>query len=422
MARTKTRGGADFFLETMPETVEYGSISPDVEARSATEWITCACAAFFSPWVSHSVPSPLSALRRLRILCGWCPIRPTCSSRCRSHAVWWRTSPACRRCNRCGNSMPCASCTTRPMPERARQLVAYYEKALGLPWPELLDRLAGGGIVAAVKFGPDPAPAVLVVQAKDQALLKRFAELALTLLEQEAVRQESHDRVVRSRYHGIETVAMGKQFHAAVAGRAPLVSNSKLALHLALDQYVNGGRTSLAHVAGVAAARKLLPAEPLIWFWSRTRAIHKAPQAKEIFTLPRNDANLTVAFGGLLDLLGRSPFICGSLSLNGNKLLLTAQLPRGREGMSPALTTHVPAAGQPGSLPLLEPPGVLLSESYYFDIGKFWENRHQLFNAKQVKTFEDFDKNTGKFLLGHRFSQLTNQLGPYQRPRGHPCP
>src|SRR5262245_9501144 len=35
---------------------------------------------------------------------------------------------------------------------RFRQLIDYYEKEVGASWPELLDRVAGGGVALAVKF------------------------------------------------------------------------------------------------------------------------------------------------------------------------------------------------------------------------------------------------------------------------------
>src|SRR5436190_538652 len=44
---------------------------------------------------------------------------------------------------------------------RFRQMLAYFEKELGADTKTLLDRLAGGGAVLAVKFG-DKAPALLV--------------------------------------------------------------------------------------------------------------------------------------------------------------------------------------------------------------------------------------------------------------------
>ena len=39
--------------------------------------------------------------------------------------------------------------------KRFINLIAYYEKALGKPWPELLDTLAGGGACLAVHFDGD---------------------------------------------------------------------------------------------------------------------------------------------------------------------------------------------------------------------------------------------------------------------------
>ena len=47
---------------------------------------------------------------------------------------------------------------------RFTQLVTYFEKEMGLPWPQLLDRLAGRGIVAGVQFDPSPAPVLLVIE------------------------------------------------------------------------------------------------------------------------------------------------------------------------------------------------------------------------------------------------------------------
>src|SRR5262245_4983452 len=44
------------------------------------------------------------------------------------------------------------------------QLIAYFEKELGAKWPELLDRLTGGGAALGLKFEPNPAPALLIVQ------------------------------------------------------------------------------------------------------------------------------------------------------------------------------------------------------------------------------------------------------------------
>src|SRR5438067_1181086 len=69
---------------------------------------------------------------------------------------------------------------------RFRQLIDYYEKELGASWPELLDRLAGGGVAVATKFeGGQNAPVLLVVQGRDEAATKQAFRLVLGVIEQE---------------------------------------------------------------------------------------------------------------------------------------------------------------------------------------------------------------------------------------------
>jgi hypothetical protein len=296
-----------------------------------------------------------------------------------------------------------------------RQLVAYFEKELGAKWPDLLDRLAGGGAVVAVKLGPNPAPALLVLQGKDEELLRRFVHLGLDVAEQELARQGSNDRPEKGTYRDVETVRIGKGFHAAVVGSALVVSNVEEGLRRSIDLHLDGDKNSIAGNPGVAEARKLLPGQPAGMAWLNLETVRKAPQAKDFFSLPRENFLLTVTLAGLLDAAGRSPFLCAGLYADEHGLALRGRLPRGRDGMAPDLATHVPPAGQPGSRPLLRPHGVVYSDSYYLDVGKFWEKREKLFTAQQVKNFEESDKNSGRFLAGNRFSKLLTQAGPYQR-------
>jgi hypothetical protein len=298
---------------------------------------------------------------------------------------------------------------------RFLQLVAYFEKELGLKWPEMLDRLAGGGGVFALKFRPQPPPLEVVIQGRDPDLLHRFVQIASVIVEQELARQESKDRLEKGIYRDLETFQIGKDFHAAAAGSALVIANSKRGLHMALDLHLDDNKKSLAGVAGVAEARKLLPPDPLVWAWLDFTPLHNAPQAKDVFAQPRNDANLTVLFGGWLDVARRSPFGCAAVYRESDQLVTTFRMPQGREGMPPELAVHIPPSDQAGSLPLLEPKGVVYSTSYYLDLSKFWECRTKLFNDQQVKAFEESDKKSAPFLLGNRLSKLLTQAGAYER-------
>src|SRR4029077_118568 len=119
----------------------------------------------------------------------------------------------------------------------------------GAKWPDLLDNLAGNWAALGVKFGPDPAPAMLVIQGKDEKLTKRFVELAVQLIEQEIARQEGQEKLVKEKYQDIETYHAGKQFHAAQVGAAILISNDAGALKAGLDRHLGKEKKSLADVA-----------------------------------------------------------------------------------------------------------------------------------------------------------------------------
>jgi hypothetical protein len=296
-----------------------------------------------------------------------------------------------------------------------RQLVAYLEKELGAPWPELFDRLAGGGIALSATVGTGPQPALLVVQGRDEKLMQRFEKIALTVLEQELARQESNERIEKGDYHGVPTFRFKKDIHLAVAGSALLVGTTDKALQAGLDRHLHREKKSLADVPSVAEARRSLPGEPLAWLWLDMPAARKSPEAKAAYKSPRDDPGQTVLFGGYLDLLGRTPLVAGGLYRDNDGLTLTLRMPRGRDGMGPDRELHVGPKGQPGTRPLLEPRGVLYSDSGYLDVGRIWLDRKKLFNENIVKQLEEFDKTSGKFLSGMRLNKLLTQAGSYYR-------
>jgi hypothetical protein len=299
---------------------------------------------------------------------------------------------------------------------RFYQLLAYLEKELGAPWPELLDRLAGRGAVLAVHIGPNPAPSLLVVQGNDEKLAQKFFQVAVTLLEQEIARQEGGEKPQKAPYEGIPTVRLKADFHFAVAGTTLFVANSEKVLHAALDRQVGKNKKSVADLPGVAEAERLLPKDPLASVWLSLDPVHKAEQAKGLFQTPRDNAQLTVLVGQYLDLVGRSPFVCAGLYRDKDGLMTTIRMPRGREGMGAGETAlHLPPVGRPGSRPLLEPRGVIYSDSNYLDLSRVWQDRDKLYNDKQKQGLEKFDKTSATFLSGMQLSKLLTQLGPYYR-------
>lgn len=296
---------------------------------------------------------------------------------------------------------------------RFYKLLAYFEKELGGQWPELLDQLSSGGAVLALKFGPNSAPGLLAVQAKDEAQAQKFKKLALELVEQELARQESKESLIKNSYQDVETISLG-EIHYALAGKTLLLTNNKDLLHGALDRHAGKGGKSLMDVKSLADSKKLLPKEPVVTLWLNMESVRLSPQFKEVTKEPRNPA-LTVLFGEYIDLLSRTPYVAAGVYKEKNDYLLTIRMPRGREEMGSSLALHLPKDGQPGSRPLLEPKGVLYSESSYLDFASIWLDREKLFGVEIAKEFEKADASSGKLLPGLQLSKQLQQAGPYYR-------
>jgi hypothetical protein len=297
---------------------------------------------------------------------------------------------------------------------RFKKLVAYFEKELGSPWPELLDRLGGAGAVFALKQESPKASVLVAIEGREPSVVQKFFKLSGEIIDQELGRQEAKEKLERATYRGTPTIQVGNEFHAAAAGTVILIGNSKKTLHAAIRRVLSNESDATA-VSNMTQAQKSLPPNPLAWGWLNLETIRKTPQGKEVFAQPRNEPAFTVAFGGWLDMARRSPFLCGGLYRDERGFRATLQMPAGRQGMPEEITVHVPPSDEAGALPLLEPNGVVVSSSYYLDLSKFWSERAKLFNAQQVKALEEFEKKSGPFLLGNRLGKLLAQAGTHHR-------
>jgi len=296
---------------------------------------------------------------------------------------------------------------------RFLQLIAYFEKRFGTDRLDLLERLAGGGMVLAVKFKPEPT-ALLVVQTKDAPFFQRDFKVVLGIIEEELGRLESKEKLVRGSHRGMETLRVGKDFAMAVVGSALVLSNSAMALHSAIDLHMDGPAGSMAQAAQLAEARKLLPPDPAAWLWLNLEPAHEEPGLKAIFDQSRDNGILPVFYGGLFSVAARAPYLCVGLYQKPHEFALTLRFPRGREGMPEAVTLHLPDNAN-ASLPLLAPAHTIFSASYYVDLARLWNRRAKLMKAPELKGLEELDKKSGLFLGGVKVSKLLQQIGLHQR-------
>lgn len=297
---------------------------------------------------------------------------------------------------------------------RGFQVLAFFEKELGAKWPELLDQLAGGGVALGAEFG-DKAPALVVLRGTDAQQVEKAYALLFRVLEEELARQGTPVRPTREQADGGEVVRIGNDVHTARVGATVFVSNRAEALKAGIE-LARSPRPDASVAGKTAAARKLLPKDPLAWVWVDFVAAKQSKEAKDFFDATRADFLQTLVAGSTIDCLKRSDFVAAGLYQEPTGFRLALRLPAGREAFPTEFALHVPPKDRPGSLPLLEPPGVLYSQSFYLDIGAGWKHRDKLINDEVRGQIEEGEKQLSKFLPGSvKLGELLEAWGPYHR-------
>jgi hypothetical protein len=294
---------------------------------------------------------------------------------------------------------------------RFLQVVAYLEKELGHQRLDLLDRLAGGGVAVAAQF--DKKAVLVAVQAKDEELLKQFVALSLKVLDQELSRQGDAQKIQTRTHRGVSVWQLGEQFHAARQGAVWLMSNQRSLLETALD-LSGSSNDSLPKTKSFADMKSRLPQQPLLWGALNLEHVKEFPNVKNALNSLALDPTTLFLVGGLVDIIKRSPYVCAGLARDGDNLQVRIAMPRGRDGMAPVAAMLLPG-DERGSLPILAPPHVLTSTSYFLDLGKFWDDRHKILSPEQVKRMDQFEAQTSKYLRGLSLGAILRQAGKYHR-------
>jgi hypothetical protein len=292
------------------------------------------------------------------------------------------------------------------------QVIAYFEKQLGSNRDEIISDVTAGGVALAAKLTP-PGGAVVIIQSKDEKKLRRFLDVAFDLLQKELDRQESKDKIVRSKFEGHDVGKFGPAISFAIADGAFLVASEDKVLKMALE--ARAKKKSVLQVAGFADAQAKTPAKRLAWLWLNLEEVRKNPQFKNGLDASAGDPFQMILFGGLTDLLRRSPNLSAAVVPDDkNAYRVSLRMPVGRDGMAPIKHMILPADGAGTDAPL-QVPRVISSSSFILDLGELWEKRVAILGEKNAKGLDEGEKNIAKFLGGIKLGKLLKGMGANQR-------
>lgn len=300
--------------------------------------------------------------------------------------------------------------------KRFQQLVQHFERETGQDWPALVKSLTGNGVALGTVFGKVPAPTLLITEGTDEAIVARAHDLLLQVIQDEAGTSGEPATIRKKDYLGVPVVNIGKEFFSARVGSTIYIANQQEPMKHALElRQGQSQRQAVTEHATLSQAYRLVGAKPLVWAWLDLAKVKANPQAEDFFANTRSDFLQTLVVGSTIDAIRRSDYLAVGLQATPEGLSLAVKLPARRSDLDHAMALHVPAGKGPGSLPLLEPEGVVLSQSFYLDLAHLWKERESLLNDEIRPQIEKADRDLAKVLPGTTLGKLLEQSGPYHR-------
>lgn len=303
--------------------------------------------------------------------------------------------------------------------QRFYSFLHYLEKEYVRPWNKLLDDLTGQGLTIALLPDKDKKqPQVLgIIEAKDSSLLAKIYSASLDVIKQEAQNSDEPTQSKSKPYRNINVTSLGDKFFLAQHQQSLLLATHRDAMTGAIDQLLDAKRPTIRQHPRFVAAERPDSADVLAWGWIDL-AYLKGQAKEEIdkIKLPTNDLLPQLLFGGLFDAVVRSDHAWFSLrhSPGGPRFEITT--PTGRSaGQEGARMLHMHDPDKAPILPLLNPPGTLYSNSFYWDLSALWNDRTKLFKEGALKDFENSDKSVKPFLAGNSLASIFTTLGARHR-------
>lgn len=297
---------------------------------------------------------------------------------------------------------------------RLFQVLTYIENETGAKWPELLDKVAGNGIALGFKPGMDPAPTLVAIEGRDEATVEKVYTILIAGIRDEA-RRKGTLKFSEGTYEATKYFSLGNDLHYTRVGTRTFFSNKLAVLKIGVDlAHGRSDHESVLNHPTFVKARSLVGSEAAAWLWFDFSTAKATKEGKDFFENYRKNLFQLLVFGSTVDAASRSDFLVTGLYLKPDGYAFSLRMPAKKMDLDETMRVHVPAKGH-GSKALLEPSGVVFSQSFYLDLGHLWTNRKTIISAMELKGIEKGVADVSRLLPGTSLGKLFEQSGPYHR-------
>ncbi|MBI1900780.1 MAG: hypothetical protein HYS13_06675 [Planctomycetia bacterium] len=300
--------------------------------------------------------------------------------------------------------------------QQLQQVLGVVEQRLGMKWQEALRGVVDGGIYVGVDV---LGKGVVIVKARDAELLQKASDLALDLAAKQAEKMGQASPIKSAEYKGFKGYSLGKEARFAIVDNMLVASNTEAGVKSVIDRYQGKKRLpGLEKMPDFLQARKMASSSggpPAGWGMVRLVPFRLIPGISKAFDGPRDNPGIEFLIGGLFESLKDAQLAVWSVDVKAGELAIRSHLPYDASKVSEKRQWFFDKDGRE-ALPLVRPPGTILSATGYRNLEEFWHAREELFEENVNGGFSQAESQLALFFSGRDFAtDVLGEMGPRTR-------
>ena len=290
--------------------------------------------------------------------------------------------------------------------------VQHFEGQMGISLPQIIESCAGESLLISATVD-QPQQFAAIVTGRDSVKVSQLPDSVLSLARKiVSGRGQNLPNPIAKKHRDQEYFQFGELCYA-LAGPQWLLSNRESTLQEMLDRRVAPSTDSIAGIAAELANTKAdTPGVRLI---ADLASLKRLPNFAPVAKWPPPEIGPVILAAGWLDLVQRSSFAVVDLDLGHDKVAASVRFPARAEQLTPGTVGYFASEPRTAAAPLLHPPHVIYSASWFRDYSKMWENRDLVPLPDQVKMLETQIASVEKGNLGYSGFDMIRLLGAHHR-------
>ncbi len=315
-----------------------------------------------------------------------------------------------------------------PDAEEFLTVLGYLEDQLGMDWREAFRVGTAGGAALAIDARTEGA--ALLVRAADAAKLDELKETFLRLAREDAEQKGEDVPFREDDYRGIPVYLADGGGFATYERWLVLVNEADFGREI-LDALLDSRDDSLAGQENFQQAREATDGGPLVWVYANISMVREAGAAEDVFNGKADDPVGELLFGGVLEVLQRTPFASVALTGDQHRLGVKFSVPFERSWITEERSHYFGPRGAGAAPPVLNVPNTLFTLAAYRDVSEMWLRADDLFDENVNNELAEADSNLSTLFAGKDFGEdILGSLSPQLQivaarqefPTGRPVP